>query len=294
MHSSIFFIKFLTPIILILSIISCNLINPDEEIPTYFKVSKFEIETNISEQGSNSNSITDVWVNIDGNLLGIYELPAKFPILASGKHEIILRTGIKNNGIAASRIIYPFYTFYTLDTILDENNIMVLNPKSTYKEECIFIWNENFENSGISLKTISNSDTSLQVVSNEVFEGNYSGAIFLDSIHRIFECLAIDSVILSRTNSPIYLEIDLKSDLNNVNKNFEIGLYEINSYNATKGDIYFPNSTNNEWKKIYIDLSQYVISHYTSKYFKFYIRIILDPTINNASIYIDNLKIIHF
>ena len=285
------------PIVLILSTISCNLINPDEEIPTYFKISKFDIETNPSTQGSNSQNITDVWINIDGNLLGVYELPAKFPILSSGNHEIIVRAGIKNNGIAASSVIYPFYTFYTLDTLLDVNNVMVLNPKSTYKSECVFIWKEDFESSGITLKATSKSDTSIVINTLEVFEGNYSGAIFLDSLHRFFECRAIDSVFLPRNNTPVYLEINIKSNFEQISGSdysFVIGMFANNSMSVTQNEIYFPNSTNNEWIKIYIDLSQFVVSHLDAKYFNLFIGANLDISVNSAEIYIDNLKIIHY
>lgn len=284
-------------IALIFSIISCNLINPDEEIPTYFKIPKFEIETNLSNHGSNSNCITDVWVNIDGDLQGIYELPAKFPILASGNHEIIVRAGIKNNGIAASRIIYPFYTFFVIDTFLDVNKTMILEPNVTYKNECVFIWKEDFENSGITLKSTAKSDTSLIVSNSEIFEGNYSGAIYLDSEHRIFECQAIDSVFLPRNNSPIYLEMNYKSNLVQASGSesmFTVGMFITNQQHVIQNPIIYINSTNNEWKKIYIDLSQMVIRNFDAKYFHLFIGANLDNSVSNAEIYIDNLKIIHF
>lgn len=289
--------KFWLFIALILSIFSCNLINPDEEIPTYFKIPKFKIETNLSNQGSNSDCITDVWVNIDGNLQGIYELPAKFPILASGNHEITLRAGIKNNGIAASRIIYPFYTFFVIDTILDVNKTMVIEPMSTYKNECVFIWTEDFENSGITLKTTAKSDTSLIINTTEVFEGNNSGAIFLDNSHRLFECQALDSVFLPRDNSPIFMEMNYKSNLVQASGSesmFIVGMFITNQQHVVQNPIIYINSTNNEWKKIYIDLSQMVIGNFDAKYFHLFIGASIDQSVNSAEIYIDNLKIIHF
>lgn len=289
--------KFWFLIILIISTISCNLINPDEEIPTYFKVSDFDIITDPVTQGSNSHIITDVWVNIDGNLQGIYELPAKFPILASGKHTIVLRAGIKNNGIAASRVIYPFYTFYTLDTILDENETMVLNPVSTYKDECVFIWKESFEDAGTSIKTTSKSDTTLIVQASEVFEGEYSGAIFLDDKHRLFECKAIDSVFLPRNNTPVYLEMNYKSDLMQVSglkSMFTVGVFITNSQHVIQNNIIYINSTEGKWEKIYIDLSQMILVNLDAKYFHLFLGANLDSAINNAQIYIDNLKIIHY
>ena len=73
---------------ILLCLASCNLINPDEEIPAYIEVKGFKTTSNYPTQGSASGKITDVWVFADGAYVGTYELPARFPILRSGKQKI--------------------------------------------------------------------------------------------------------------------------------------------------------------------------------------------------------------
>ncbi|HOV12628.1 MAG TPA: hypothetical protein PLL90_12785, partial [Bacteroidales bacterium] len=67
-------------------------------VPSYIHIDKIDLNTTYEFDGSNSCKITDAWVYIDGDLQGIYELPATFPVLANGQHTIMVRAGIKLNG----------------------------------------------------------------------------------------------------------------------------------------------------------------------------------------------------
>ena len=95
------------PIITFVTIISCEKANIDE-MPCYININDIELEENIT------NNITDAWVYIDDNLQGVYELPANFPVLANGKHKLRIKAGIKDNGIASTRITYPFYKSFII------------------------------------------------------------------------------------------------------------------------------------------------------------------------------------
>lgn len=279
----------------VLLISSCNIINPEEDIPAYVKIQKFNLTTSQS-QGSSSNKISDVWINVDDNLHGIFELPVHFPLLLEGKHNLKIRAGIKNNGIGASRIIYPFYKIYEIDTIFDSNTILNISPTTTYKDETIFAWAEDFEYSGFTLMSTYKSDTSLLQVSNNVFEGNASGAIFLDSLHRTFECRTMDTVFLPKTGIPVFLEMDYKSNLiqaSNNNNIFAVGV-NIHKYTTVvQQTVIYLNATEN-WNKIYIDLTNICTSNQDALYYSVFIGAYLDNGFNNAEIYIDNLKLVHF
>ena len=99
-------------IILIFILISCN---KEEEIPSYIGINDFNLTSN-SSFGENTENITDVWIYIDENLQGVYEIPVTFPVLNKGLQNIRIKAGVKANGIASTRIQYPFYTSY-LDTV---------------------------------------------------------------------------------------------------------------------------------------------------------------------------------
>ena len=57
-------------------------------------------------------NITDAWVTMDGINLGVFELPAQIPILDEGEHNFRISPGIKENGMSATRMIYPFYEIH--------------------------------------------------------------------------------------------------------------------------------------------------------------------------------------
>ena len=72
------------------------------DIPSYMSINSVTLDEN------STHNISDVWIYIDDNLQGVYELPANFPILDEGTHKLRVKAGIKDNGISAKRIPYPF------------------------------------------------------------------------------------------------------------------------------------------------------------------------------------------
>ena len=74
--------------------------------PAYIKINDIELNN------SSTDKITDAWVYIENQLQGVYELPAKFPVLETGVKEIRIKAGIKNNGISSSRVFYPFLLIF--------------------------------------------------------------------------------------------------------------------------------------------------------------------------------------
>ena len=93
---------------------SCSKDELEATIPSYISIDKFTISTNYSTQGTSSSNITDAWVYIDNDLVGIFELPAKFPVLKEGNVKIDVYPGIKENGISERRSKYIFYNAYSL------------------------------------------------------------------------------------------------------------------------------------------------------------------------------------
>ncbi|MFM7587341.1 MAG: hypothetical protein ACKO6M_10010 [Bacteroidota bacterium] len=91
-------------------LMGCSLYTADRGIPSYIYIPGFNLTTTYAEHGSGSSNIKDVWVFIDGDLQGVYPLPAHFPILREGPIDLQLSAGVVLNGISATRSIYPFYT----------------------------------------------------------------------------------------------------------------------------------------------------------------------------------------
>ena len=279
--------KLCSYVIISFLIFSCEIINPEEDIPAYIRIDTFQLETNTLEQGTNSHKITDVWINIDGNFIGVFELPATFPVLAEGTHEVTIRAGIKVNGIAASRAIFPFYTHYIIDTNLTPELILQLSPKVEYSDETIFAWKEDFE-AGLSLDTTSISDIPIIQSNSVFFEGNKAGAIIFYDNHTIFECKSHDAYELPKDNSKVFLELNYKN-----NNEFVIGVFANKLTQSIKLPIINIYPSGDKWNKIYIDLTYTTTSNPDAINFNIFIGAIKDENITKAEIYLDNIKLVH-
>src|SRR5262245_62560163 len=79
---------------------ACEVINPEEPLPVYTRVDSIPFSITSANQGSGTSSIVDAWVYLDDQLVGAFELPARFPVLAEeGTHTLTVSPGILVNGI---------------------------------------------------------------------------------------------------------------------------------------------------------------------------------------------------
>ncbi|MFH2142368.1 MAG: hypothetical protein ABIJ97_08105 [Bacteroidota bacterium] len=270
------------------TLFSCELINPEEDIPSYIHIPGFELST-VSGQGGNIHKITDAWVFIDGNFQGVYEVPVTFPVLASGSHEIRLAAGIKMNGISSSREIYPFYTRHISERNLIQAKIDTISPTVNYVSELTFgnLWIEDFEDAGLLLDTTFNSLADLK----QIFDPNLNskiGQVELTESLNTFECYS-NAIDLPTNGSRVYIEMEYKCD-----HNFIVGLWAINANEVKNNPVMSLNSTSGTWNKIYIDLSQILIDNSTALNFILYISALKSSDVSTASLAFDNIKIVHF
>ncbi|HBB90802.1 MAG: hypothetical protein A2X22_02350 [Bacteroidetes bacterium GWF2_49_14] len=282
--------KCLSVITLAASLISCNLINPEEKIPALIKIDTVLVKVTNFDQGSASHKMTNIWISVGGKNLGVYETPTMIPCLETGPQWIYLRPGIKMNGIAGSRVAYPFFEPYELNEfILESGKTTVITPTTTYKKECKFPWMEDFEDAGVSFDYPSYSDSIFRNQSDSVKEGRFSGAIYLDKQHQYFEANSSTDFVLPGTGTMILLEFDYKS-----NTGLESGVYVITDGAAVWNSLVYikPSAT---WNRIYIDLHSTVGYETNADAFRIGLRAEWDSTgLAKQGIIMDNLKLIHF
>ena len=251
-------------------------------IPTYLKIDNITLD-----EGNTTSNITDAWVYINGQLQGVYELPAKFPVLEQGNTDIKVYAGIKNNGIAAERAVYPFYNPYTINTELSINSTTEINPIVNIKGNIDGQF-DDFDN-GYSF----NSDTCFQVLSGGPY-GKYGSLSLSDSDSILITEINYQDFPLSFENvpqqgSPTYLELDYKS-----NTTFLVGMY-INSPNSPtleKGLLWI--NPKEDWNKIYIDLTQTVSEAIGAETFSIFIKMQRDSNLDENKLDFDNIRIIHY
>lgn len=293
-------VQLLACFFLMLSASACDLINPEEEIPSYIWIAPFEVQTAVGTQGSASAKITEVWVSIDDAFFGVYPLPAKIPILKTGNSKIKLEAGIKDNGISTTPEIYPFFQALEYNISLKANEIDSIRPKATYRSGIRFALLENFENNSHVFQTLvtGNESNRMSIANDGAFEGSGSGLIQLSTQYPAVELATRNTYTgLLAKGTAVYLELNYKAEVPLI-----VGVIAYKAGNLSGGGaiLYAAGFNASEnWNKIYFNLSQVVADSRLDEY-----QIILkteipknaDGTINrsNAKIWLDNVKLVHF
>lgn len=284
----------ITLLLILFNNTSCDVINPAEDIPSYIYVSDFQLTTN-NNQGTNSNKITDIWVTVGNDFQGVYSLPALIPILAQGDQQITLEAGIKNNGINGNSAAYPFYQPMQVNVNLKPNEIDTLQARTSYRADAKFPLLENFESNNHAFRDLQAGVdfNRIQIVSAGAFQGS-SAQLMVDKSNP-----AVILATLNRYPNPsskstsTYLEVNYKSEA--------AVLFGIIGYKngVAAAPVYKAGFLEKaEWNKIYFDLSE-LLAGTTYDEFKVIFQAVL-PSQNNvytkdkATIWLDNIKLVHF
>lgn len=274
-------------ILFLFALNSCSEWDKEEKIPSYIQIINASVQTNAATEGLNTHKISDVWVNISGNLQGIYEMPVTFPVLQTGKQTVTLRAGIKVNGIAASRAPYPFYNLLNIDTILSEGKILKLNPVFTYKSETKFPWIEDFQGNGFSLDKMIGSDTLLYTITDT--NQNKYGKFSIDAIRQKFYYKSSEAYQLPINGSAVFLELDYRCT-----HPFTIGLLVNKLQSSVANDIIVLNPHPHGFNHIYIDLTYTITQNMDAIDYNVIFRSVLQDGYTEGTIEIDNIKLLHF
>jgi len=297
-------LKKVLPALLLLVVSSCSKEQFKAEIPSYLRIEAIDLETE-SYEGSDSQKITDAWVTMDGNFLGAFELPAIVPILAEGEHEFRISSGIKANGISATRIIYPFFEACNLfvqdggtyqlaisnRVSLYRDSMVVVKATTNYTENTEFLFIESFEDAGTVLDTSEDSDTNLVKTNLDdlVFEGNRSGEIHLDSINDFFELISSEFISLNPLYNATMLEMDYRCD-----HSFKLGVaVKSNETDVIHRFESIQISPSDDWNKIYVHMTNQVNLGNSTDKFGVFIGAIKSTSSEKASFYFDNIKWLH-
>lgn len=266
------------PILFALLFTACELINPEEDTPAFISINEFEHE----EVGS--AKIVDAWVYIDNDLQGIYRLPNTIPVLKNGEQKLYVAPGIKENGISASRIKYPFYSWHEEDITLSPLDTIKITPSTNYNADYIR-WEENFEGAGSSFHQ-NLFEFGVEMISDTTVTTTAGhGEIILDGEKLRFECTT-DRMYLPK-DRPVYLELDYKC-----NTPFLVNFYKFTSTYATANTVMLLHEKE-EWNKIYIFLSEHIGAHTDASDFSLSFLMLRDTTLERSELYIDNVKILY-
>jgi len=273
---------------------SCNKFDGPQTIPAYLKIDTIYQYTNYNLQGENSHNITDLWIYLDDQQIGVFEIPAMFPILADGKHKLEIRPGVKVNGISSTRAPYPMlkpivfeeFDFHP-DSIQELNNLTF-----KYYDNVTFAWIEDFEQSSITIQETSNSDTAIKrtLPSNnpEAYLSNtslHSGQINVTVDKPYYSGWSLFAYELPKLESPVILELDYKTDTY-----VTVGLF-VHYPGGYESKPLIVLNHSDEWKHIYINFTPTVSQHANAIDYKVHFEAGRETGSTKSNIYLDNIKL---
>lgn len=263
---------------------SCEVINPEEDIPSYIYIDSIKLNSSYNSP----SSITDAWVYINDNINGVYELPATIPVLEGGPTNVKVFAGIKMNGISLTRIPYPCFDLYSEDTELIRDSIIEIKPVVDYKGTTR--WEENFEDIGFTLQSTSSSDTSVirETDPSIVFQGTGCGRFTLGTSQNIFSAISSSNFQLPKGSTPVFLELHYKC-----NNTFAVGITSNTPTNVEQITPSLVINPKDEWNRIYINLTNEVSAQAQAIDYNIYFYMERDFGNETPEVFIDNIRLIH-
>lgn len=258
-------------------VVSCK---KSGDVPAYVYVPEVQVQTNYPEEGSSSSNISDVWVYVNGDIQGVYELPAWFPVLEEGPQTFQFIGGVKINGIATTRTAYPSYddTLLTLNLVPGETDTIV--PIIKYFTSTEFLLKEDFENGN----EFSNVERELNTAN--VFEGNAVGKVVVDTTRRAIIQSSSFFTIPSYTRT-VFVELDYKnSHLLGAGVNLKTAIGNVNVFKLTITE-------QSDWNKIYINFTPEIARTQATE-MQLYFEIDARGDSEPVDVFLDNVKIVYF
>ncbi len=275
-------------LLFVLALSSCNIINPDEQIPTYVKIDSITVASlDPVAHGSVSSNITDVWVYVNNSNIGNFELPAEIPILLDiDSANVSFYAGIKVDGQSFLRRRYIFYTPYSGLIKRLPGKIQSISPRVEYRPSNVYHLIVDFEN-GNSFVSYSTTDTSIarMNIPPYVYEGAFSGLIALSGAKRTSQSITTQTFKLP-SNRESFVELDYKND---IPFTIEVQLSAPNAPVVVTELLSI--NTRMDWNKIYINLTNIAVN-YPNSNISLIFKTALSPSQNEGFVAIDNVKII--
>lgn len=268
----------------------CNLVNPAEKTPTYVHIDSMSFTINDPlKEGSASQKITSAWVYFKSEAIGVFDLPVTIPILTDGPGDVFVIPGITPNGLKSYQEQYPFFNTAKLSIDRKPGTIISWTPNTNYLPDTKFQMKEDFEvgNSFTKVNVDKTTDTSITRTDDKtsVFEGNRSGAIYLDATHPTSENINKEGFPIKQGKS--FIEINYRGTTS-----FQVGLQT-----TVSGEIVYEYlvsvKAKENWNKMYINIASFAAAHQGQLY-RVMIKSSLDEGLSSGYVLLDNIKLLSF
>lgn len=269
-------ITYLLAAIALVSLTRCKKM-PNDGYPFYLRINEVQLNTQSVTQGANTNGITDVWIEANSTNLGGNQFPIEMPILEEGTVRLVIQAGIKANGFAEARIMYPFYAADTATlTNVKRLDKIIHKPIFVYKPLTKFRFLEDFEFGNQFSYTMD------KVNNGDVAYGNWCGKLSINSTQTEKETQSTTAMVLPG-GTESWIEFDYKADAS-----FEVGIYA--GPNRLSKLFLFPKQN---WTKFYLNVGN-EIGSYKGEQFNIFFKVKMPEGASSANVWIDNVKLLTF
>lgn len=274
-------------------------------VPAYLHIDAMKVNADYAKHGTSSSRITTVWVEVDGEYIGVYELPAIVPVAANGTHRITLTPGINLNGIQSLRNIYEFYTEYEQTFNFEENKDYWPNASDdsiaevTYSPRTYYTYDnlEDFEGLSLAFERSTRADTGLVRSTDSAFlnvdpsineTNNAVGYSYLGDADLLFEVVSVKEYTdLPAGGANVYLEMNYKID----------AVVTVGVFRNAEGQVdqvpvvsLYPND---EWQKIYINLVSEISAYPNAEGFRIFLGGVNLEGNGPKELLFDNIKLVY-
>jgi hypothetical protein len=257
----------------------------ENAVPAYIHIPAMSTST-LTGQGTSNQKITDAWVFVNGQINGVFQLPATIPIIELGTQNIDIFPGIRNNGTRSNPVIYPFLNGVKISKELIANKLDTIKPVTTYLSRTKFWMVEEFEsNHSFNVNRDNNNALKFNIAPNG-FEGRCMEVTLDKTNPRIEKASSITAQFSDKAEN-IYLEMHYKTEAL-----LSVGII---GYNASTpaGVVNYKITLKptTEWNKIYINLTNEA-KELRMIDFRVVFESILPENAMTAKIQIDNVKLL--
>lgn len=262
-------------------------------IPAWLQIDSVGMITSYPTQGTAHQNFKDVWVYLNGTLLGGFELPFRVPVLTFGNVSMLLRPGIYVNGFSGLRAQYAPVRFLSLKVFFKADSVTRIYPVFQYDSLVTFPFLEDFESAGIQFTASPGSPAGMARVSGP-------GAGYLSNACGRLEWTTPDagsatvetitSLYLPKGGRPKMMEVHYRC-----NTSVDVLLMCFSTSGLrTEKYIVSLKSTNGLWNKAYFTLTPFTDSFMEGNNFRpaFRIHAVADSPLP-LFLELDNVKVLY-
>lgn len=247
---------------MLLALPSCDIINPEEEVPSFIRIDSFSFKTEYATQGFPSFDIPDAHVYVDNKLIGIYELPAQVPVMKTGRVNLVILPGIRENTLSIAHRPVRIYRSFDTSLNLEAGKSVSVSPRSSYRDNVRFAWMEDFEDRSNSLVyTGRSSRDSLSIIpagtapwafpAAQNSAWSLYGELEADDSFKLLELKTFNSFNeLPVGGRDVYVELDYYSNLP-----LQTGLFKLSGGLYEQVPLVLLPETGGLWRKVYLNLN---------------------------------------